>query len=48
VATAPYLIGGGLLLAGRPVGHYWIAAAILLSLAKAVQDAWVLLVEINR
>ena len=47
-ATAPYFIAGGLLFAGLEAGFYWLAAAILLSTAKAVSDAWVLLVEINR
>jgi modulator of FtsH protease len=47
-ATLPYLIAGGLLLAGASSGLYWLAAAFILSTAKAVLDAWVLLVEINR
>ncbi|MGA2043717.1 MAG: hypothetical protein ABSG83_10120 [Roseiarcus sp.] len=47
-ATLPYFIAGGLLFAGAQAGFYWLAAAILLSTAKAVSDAWVLLVEINR
>lgn len=48
VATLPYLIGGGLMLAGHDGGMYWIAAAICISLIKAMLDAWVLLIEINR
>ena len=48
VATVPYVIGGVLLLLGNDNGMYWIAAAICISLVKAVLDAWVLLVEINR
>jgi modulator of FtsH protease len=48
VATLPYLVAGGLLFLGAAAGFYWLAAAILLSTAKAVTDAWVLLVEINR
>ena len=48
VATIPYLAGAALLLAGHPAGLYWLAAAIILSIVKAVVDAWVLLVEINR
>jgi modulator of FtsH protease len=48
VATIPYVIGGVLLLLGSDGGMYWIAAAICISLVKAMLDAWVLLVEINR
>jgi modulator of FtsH protease len=48
VATIPYVIGGVLLLLGSDGGMYWIAAAISISLVKAMLDAWVLLVEINR
>jgi modulator of FtsH protease len=47
-AAAPYLIGGILLLLGDANGVYWIAVAILFSIVKAVLDAWVLLVEIQR
>ena len=47
-ATLPYLIAGALLFAGAGAGFYWLAAAIMLSTAKSVSDAWVLLVEINR
>jgi modulator of FtsH protease len=48
VATIPYIIGGALLFRGNDSGMYWIAAAICISLVKAMLDAWVLLVEINR
>lgn len=48
VAALPYLIGGGILLTGSPAGFYWLVASILLSYAKAMFEAWVLLVEINR
>jgi modulator of FtsH protease len=48
VATIPYVVGGVLLLLGSDSGMYWIAAAICISLVKAMLDAWVLLVEINR
>ena len=47
-ATLPYIIGGLLLLAGHDSGMYWIAGAICVSLIKAMLDAWVLLIEINR
>lgn len=47
-AVVPYGIGGILLLLGDTGGVYWIAAAILFSIIKAVLDAWVLLVEIHR
>ncbi|PZR00635.1 MAG: hypothetical protein DI533_08855 [Cereibacter sphaeroides] len=48
IAALPYVVGGAFLFIGNSVGFYMIAAAVLLSLMKAVLDAWVLLVEINR
>jgi hypothetical protein len=36
------------LLFGMESGFYWIAAGVIVSFIKAVTDAWVLLVEINR
>ncbi len=48
VAVVPYGVGAILLLLGDANGVYWIAAAILFSIIKAVLDAWVLLVEIHR
>jgi modulator of FtsH protease len=48
VAVLPYAIGAVLLITGDLAGVYWIAASIILSFIKAVLDAWVLLVEINR
>jgi modulator of FtsH protease len=48
VAILPYLIGAGMLLTGNDTGLYWIVHAMTLSFIKAVLDAWVLLVEINR
>ena len=48
VATIPYIIGGTLLVRGDDNGMYWVAAAICISLIKAMLDAWVLLIEINR
>jgi modulator of FtsH protease len=47
-ATVPYLVAAALLFAGNDAGLYWLAAAVILSTIKAVADAWVLLVEINR
>ena len=47
-AVLPYIVGGLVMLGGSLAGLYWIAAAILISFVKAVLDAWVLLVEINR
>jgi hypothetical protein len=48
VAAAPYVIGGIMLLAGSVAGFYCVALAVIGSFVKAVIDAWVLLVEINR
>ena len=47
-ALIPYLIGGWMLIGGSVDGLYWVAAAIVISFIRAVTDAWVLLVEINR
>ena len=44
----PYLIAGIILLVGDESGLYWVVPAIIFSLIKAIADAWVLLVEINR
>lgn len=44
----PFIVGGVLLLLGVEGGFYWIAAGVIVSFIKAVMDAWVLLVEINR
>jgi len=48
LATLPYLVAAAMLFAGNLNALYWIAAAMVLSVIKAVSDAWVLLVEINR
>lgn len=48
IAVLPYIVGALLLFADDFAGVYWIAAAVILSLVKAVLDAWVLLIEINR
>ena len=47
-SALPYIIGGVLLVFGDPAGLYWVAAAVVFSVIKAVADAWVLLVEIHR
>ena len=47
-ALVPYIVGGALMLGGSLVGLYWVAAAVIISFIKAIGDAWVLLVEINR
>jgi hypothetical protein len=47
-AFSPFIVGGVLLLFGIESGFYWIAAGVIVSFIKAVIDAWVLLVEINR
>jgi len=44
----PFIISGGLLIAGRSAGVYWIVPGILLSFAAGIFGAWVLLVEIQR
>jgi hypothetical protein len=48
IGILPYVAGGVLLLLGDASGFYWVAAGVIISLIKAVLDAWVLLVEINR
>ena len=47
-ALVPYVVGGALMLGGSLMGLYWVAAAVIVSFIKAIGDAWVLLVEINR
>jgi hypothetical protein len=48
IAALPYVVGGALVVMGRTSGFYWVAAAIVLSLAVTLFEAWILLVEINR
>lgn len=48
VGVVPYIVGGLLILFGDAKGFYWVAAAVIISIVKAVLDAWVVLVEINR
>jgi len=47
-AMLPYLAGGVLLLFNKPAGLYFVVAAFIACFIKAMMDAWVLLVEINR
>jgi modulator of FtsH protease len=48
VATFPCVIGSVMMLLGCTSGFYLIAVGVVASFVKAVFDAWVLLVEINR
>jgi len=48
LSVVPYLFAGALILIKGEDGIYWIAPGIILSFIKAIIDAWVLLVEINR
>jgi hypothetical protein len=48
VAALPYVVGGIILMTSGGAGCYWLVGGILLSYAKAIFEAWVLLVEINR
>jgi hypothetical protein len=49
IAIVPYFAGGAIIAAGKlSAGLYFVAASIIFSFVKAVLDAWVLLVEINR
>ena len=47
-ASLPYLVAAVALLTGGSGVLGWIAAGMIFSMIKAVSDAWVLLVEINR
>lgn len=47
-ATVLYILAGIAMTTHSANGAYWMVAAILISIVKAVLDAWVLLVEINR
>jgi modulator of FtsH protease len=48
VAVVPYVVGGVLLLGGDPAGPYWVGCGIVVSFVVALQNSWVLLVEILR
>lgn len=47
-AVVPYIIAGIMVLSEGLGGFYWLVPAVVFSFIKAVLDAWVLLVEINR
>lgn len=47
-AVIPYLIAGILLIMDNQLGFYFILTAYVISLCKAVSDAWVLIIEILR
>jgi hypothetical protein len=48
LAALPYLIAGLSVLLSGAAGLYWLVPAVIFSFLKAILDAWVLLVEINR
>jgi hypothetical protein len=48
VAVVPYIVSGIVLLTSGVEGFYWLVPAVVLSYAKGILDAWILLVEINR
>ncbi|HLK27213.1 MAG TPA: hypothetical protein VKT28_01425 [Puia sp.] len=48
LAVLPYVIAGILTLSSGFGGIYWLIPGIIFSFIKALIDAWVLLVEINR
>ncbi len=48
IASLPYIIAGIIVLTRGAGGLYWLVPAIIFSFIKAILDAWVLLVEINR
>jgi hypothetical protein len=48
LGTIPFVVGAASLLAEAGGGLYWVAAGVILAIAGAVANAWVLLVEILR
>jgi len=48
LSSIPFVIGGLSLVWGFGGGLYWLAAGAIFSLANALFDAWVLLIEIQR
>ncbi len=48
ISAIPFVAGGLSLAWGFGGGLYWLAAGTVLSLANALFDAWVLLIEIQR
>lgn len=47
-ALLPYIAGGVSTLAIGLDGLYWLVPAVVFSFLKAIIDAWILLIEINR
>jgi hypothetical protein len=48
LASVPFVIAGVAVLDRGEGGLYWLVLGVIVSLVLALQDAWVLLVEINR
>jgi hypothetical protein len=48
LTVLPYAIASIILLVVGADSLYWFVPAVIFSLIKAILDAWVLLVEINR
>jgi len=48
LSTLPYIVVGVAILSLGWGGLYWLVPSTILSVIKALLDAWVLLVEINR
>jgi len=48
VATLPYIAGAVMIVLGMPGALNVVVVGMILSFLKAVLDAWVLLIEINR
>jgi hypothetical protein len=48
IALAPFVICSGNMLLNKTDAIYWIVPGIIFSFLKALIDAWVLLIEVNR
>jgi modulator of FtsH protease len=48
LAISPYMLAGILMIWQGSIGLYWIIPGVIISFIKAITDAWVMLVEINR
>jgi hypothetical protein len=48
VATLPFVVAGISLIAGSGGGCYWLVAAMIAAILAALENSWVLLVEIVR
>lgn len=48
LAVLPYILSGIMLLWYGENGLYWLVPGVIFSFIKAITDAWVMLVEINR